>query len=323
MANQHKRWTESDQQYLINNYYSKTLRQISEDLGFNISTICNKAKKIGLSTTNFQWTPEQIDYIKENYMCKTYKEMAKHLKKSTTTIAVKLKELNLRGIKAKTRNWSNEEITILKNNIDSKSYEAIAKLIGRTTQSVIRKANDLGIIDVLSKGFYKLKKDQINFILANYDKMTDTQMAIKFGVNESSIVSIRRKYDIKKTGNEVKGPTSIETFMINLLTKLDVDFIFNEYLGEYRPDFQMIGTKILIEVNGDYFHCNPYLYKDGPKDEIQIKHVLRDYYKKCYYLSQGYKIVTVWEREINEDQDKVKNKIAAVLSQKLQETQDY
>lgn len=67
------------------------------------------------------------------------------------------------------------------------------------------------------------------------------------------------------------------------------------------------------EVQGDYFHCNPYIYEDGPKDEVQIKHIIRDYYKKCYFLSKGYKIIEIWELEINQNLENVKNKIKSAV----------
>lgn len=105
----------------------------------------------------------------------------------------------------------------------------------------------------------------------------------------------------------MSGPTYIEQFVMDILDECKIDYIYNKNLGPYKPDFQIINTNIIIEVQGDYYHCNPLVYGDGPKDEIQIKHVLRDYYKKCYFLSRGYKIIEIWELDINKNPDKVKN----------------
>lgn len=48
-------------------------------------------------------------------------------------------------------------------------------------------------------------------------------------------------------------------------------------------------------------------------NKFLIKHVLRDYYKKCYYLSQGYYILELWEHDINHNPKGVIENITAVL----------
>ena len=56
---------------------------------------------------------------------------------------------------------------------------------------------------------------------------------------------------------------------------------------------------------------------------IQIKHIIHDYYKKCFYLSNGYKYLEIWENEINQNPKKVKEKIkSAVYGQDLQKSID-
>ena len=39
----------------------------------------------------------------------------------------------------------------------------------------------------------------------------------------------------------------------------------------------------------------------------------QDYYKKCYYLSRGYILLEIWESEINNCPEDVKNKIKSAV----------
>lgn len=311
--NQFKQWSEEDNKFLVENYNKMSYREIAEILNRAESTISLKAKKLGLNKSRSKWNEEEVQYLKDNYMFKTYKQIADELGKSTTAIAEKLKALDLRGKKSKCTNWSEYEDNFLKENVGSLSYSEISKQINRSISSISNRVYEKGLVTPEFKGYFKLKKEQVLFIVANCDKMTDNQLACKFGVAENTIKAIRKRHGITKTGNEVKGPTSIELFVKEQLDNMNVEYIFNEFLGEYKPDFYIKGTKILIEVNGDYFHCNPKIYKDGPKDEVQIKHVLRDYYKKCYYLSQGYYILELWEHDINHNPKGVIENITAVL----------
>ena len=70
-------------------------------------------------------------------------------------------------------------------------------------------------------------------------------------------------------------------------------------------------------MQGDYYHCNPRLYPDGPKNEYQIRYIINDYYKKCFYLSNGYILLELWENDIVNNfqyvQELIKESLSAVL----------
>jgi very-short-patch-repair endonuclease len=64
-------------------------------------------------------------------------------------------------------------------------------------------------------------------------------------------------------------------------------------LGGRVPDFvHNNGKHLAINVNGDYFHKN--------ENEHELK---------SYYTKHGYKLLILWESEINSDWDKVASKI--------------
>ena len=319
--------TEKDCEFIKENYERMTPQELAVELNKGLSTIYVTMTKLGVikwRANGKRWSDKEIEFLKENYKTMKFSDIGIVLNRSTNSISGQLGRLGLKKV-TKNANWTQDELQYLKDNIEKKSYKDIGNHIGRTIQGVRAKALSLDILPKDICNGTKLKKEHINFILANYDKMTDRQIAIKFNVHENSIRDIRKKFNIKKTGTEVSGSTYIENYIKELLNKYNIPYIFNEYLGNYKPDFQIIDANILIEVNGDYYHCNPYIYADGPENEIQIKHVLRDYYKKCYYVSKGYSIIEIWEYDINHNFLLVEKKIkqlTAVLGQNSQKTQD-
>jgi very-short-patch-repair endonuclease len=89
------------------------------------------------------------------------------------------------------------------------------------------------------------------------------------------------------------------------------------HLGNFLFDGHIKNSNILIEVNGDYWHCNPKVYKSGPINQMQKSHIKRDFAKKAFAAKQGYYLVTLWEKDIKENLQKTKewllNKIKSNL----------
>lgn len=308
--------TTEDCEFIKSNYQNMTVKELAEKLNKKPVTIYKTIKKLNLQYENRDgkiWTQKEIDYLSKNYETMTYTEIGYELKRTPKSVMGKAHYLGL--IKSNnSKNWTEEELTYLKENINSKSYDEISKHIHRSISAIYTKVWELQLVPKELKCCRKLKKEQAEFIIANCHKMTDAQLAKRFEVSIEAISALRKKYGIKKNGNETSGPTYIEQFIIDFLEDNKIKYKYNKQLGDYIPDFQINKTKVLIEAQGDYYHCNPYVYPDGPKDEIQIKHVLRDYYKKCYYVSRGYEIIEVWEKDINENPDEIKEYLKTKLA---------
>lgn len=328
MANKYNNdMTDKDIEFLKENYNSMSVSEISEKLNKSKATIYKHITSNNLQFINREgkpWNTEEINFLKSNYKIMSYEDIALKLKRTKKSVQGKCYGLKL--VKSpQSKNWSKEEIEYLKTHVNSETYAEISKHINRSISAIYTKVWELHLIPDELKGCRKLKKEQVDFIIANCDRMTDSQLAAKFQASIEAVSAVRKKYGIKKTGNEVTGPTYIEQFIIDLLDEYKIEYIYNEKLGPYLPDFQIKDTKIILEVQGDYFHCNPFVYPDGPEDEIQIRHVLKDYYKKCYFLSRGYEIIEIWELDINKNSKKVKNiieNISAVYRQNSQKSID-
>ena len=76
-----------------------------------------------------------------------------------------------------------------------------------------------------------------------------------------------------------------------------------------RYDAHIIGTDILIEINGDYWHANPAFYKPGDvlKHPGGVKRVddiwERDREKSIVADLCGYRVIQIWECEIKQSRD--------------------
>lgn len=318
-THQRQVWSEEKIEFLKENIHKYTYKELAKELKISYSSVAAKALELGLTTPYKQshmWTEEEERFLKENYRTMTMTEMKIKLKRSKSAISGKLRCMGLRRIN-RSIPWTIEDIDFIKENYEKMSYEELASHLNRTVNAVRNKAVEFNLTSK-SLRRTKLLDHQVKFIIEHYLEYTDKELAIMFDVSIEAIAAVRKQNHLKKTGNEVKGCTYIEKIIKDCLDEFEINYIFNEFLGDYRPDFYIPNANLIIEVNGDYFHCNPYLYPNGPKDEIQVNHVLKDYYKKCYYLSRGYRMLTIWEKEINDNLDEVKQKIeSAVLNRNI------
>lgn len=203
MANKYNNdMTENDIEFLKNNYSNMTVKELSEKLNKSCSTIYKHIVSNNLQFENREgkpWTEEEIKYLKDNYKEKTYEDIALHLKRTKQSVQGKC--YGLRLIKnPQAKNWTKEELDYLKENVNSKSYSEISKHINRSINAIYTKVWELQLIPKELKGSRKLKKEQVDFIIANCDKMTDSQLAAKFQASIEAVSAVRKKYGIKKLG---------------------------------------------------------------------------------------------------------------------------
>ena len=99
--------------------------------------------------------------------------------------------------------------------------------------------------------------------------------------------------------------SSLESKIAMLLTKLHIPFETQYVISNKRYDFLISNTKILIEVNGDYWHCNPIFYKEDdiinmPSGKIKVSEIWnKDIKKRKIAEDMGFKVVYIWENEFN------------------------
>lgn len=297
-------WSENEDRLLKEKYRLLSIEEMLKLLPERTKrSVRQRACK--LKITKDDWSEEEVLFLKEHYLTKSYVWIGEQLNRPKSGVQQKAKQLGLK--KVKNANWSKEEIDFLKENFNSMMYDDIQKHLKRSMSSIYNKVWELGLSSKDDK-YKKLKYNQRLYILNNCHKMTDQQLADMFGVSSDAIRDLRIKNGIKKTPNSPSNKKTYPEQLVNdYLEELGVEFVYNEQLGPYYPDFKL-SKSVVIEVQGDYFHCNPKLYPEGP-NASQIEYIVKDYYKKCFYESNQITVLYIWEDEILNDWHNVKEKI--------------
>ena len=71
---------------------------------------------------------------------------------------------------------------------------------------------------------------------------------------------------------------------------------------------------MIIEYDGDFWHCNPEKYPDGPKYDYQVKHIEKDKIKNTYCKENNIGILRIWESEFKNNREYVFSKIKKIIS---------
>lgn len=119
--------------------------------------------------------------------------------------------------------------------------------------------------------------------------------------------NIKTKTQRKRKHPEYGTSKLEEKFAKNFLDKLGVKYIYQfkaESIGRYY-DFMVLGNeehpykKIIIEIQGSYWHADPRLYEEKDLNAIQKKDKKIDEYKKKWCSKNGIPLLYVWELDIN------------------------
>jgi very-short-patch-repair endonuclease len=119
--------------------------------------------------------------------------------------------------------------------------------------------------------------------------------------SESSIKKMRNStvrrwesglFSFKKTSIERK----VELWLEENLYK----YIYQYSINGFVADFACPKTKVVIECQGDFFHCNPKINKYAePVYAVQKRNIYRDQIKRKVYSENGWLLIELWESEIN------------------------
>lgn len=113
--------------------------------------------------------------------------------------------------------------------------------------------------------------------------------------------------------NDSRDETKIERMIREWLENNNVKFKQEcGFLKKYFVDFYLPEYKIIIEANGDYWHCNPQIYdidnNDSSKKRLNEQQNAKqpwvyDKKRKEELESYGYKVYVLWESDIHNDLD--------------------
>jgi G:T-mismatch repair DNA endonuclease (very short patch repair protein) len=98
-------------------------------------------------------------------------------------------------------------------------------------------------------------------------------------------------------------------------------FVSEEVFHGFIPDEINHKLKIIIEVYGDLYHCNPIKYKNPNVFVPAIQRTVGEQWKRdekrlASYLRNGYTVVIVWENEIRKRLDEAVEKVKLEIERK-------
>ena len=119
-------------------------------------------------------------------------------------------------------------------------------------------------------------------------------------------------------GNGLAQSIIAKEFFKRLISKAKIrKYQFEYQLGRYSFDFRY--GNVFIEFNGDYWHCNPKIYQPNFYNKVNKKTAYeiwsRDKRKLNLATKKGYKVITIWESDFNQDPEKTIQKCIEFINE--------
>jgi very-short-patch-repair endonuclease len=111
-------------------------------------------------------------------------------------------------------------------------------------------------------------------------------------MSDSAIKNILKSGKVKRSKLEYKFETLLELLQIHFQHSFYISSIKKIY-DFYLPDYN-----ILIEIDGDFWHCNPIKHSE-PVCKTQEINIINDKFKTEWAQTNGYKLLRFWENDIN------------------------
>lgn len=174
---------------------------------------------------------------------------------------------------------------------------------GKTQEEIFGDMNSPKRIKAISEARKKrFKSGEYDHILNYVSKKRSKDIIKKISKTK------KKQWETGNIGKKKYRPSKLEKTFSNILDLLDIKYQGSFYAPPIKAfyDFYIPNTKILIEVDGDFWHTNPLKYPDGPKAKCQIKNQFRDQEKTQWAKENGYKLLRFWEYDINNNIKQVK-----------------
>jgi G:T-mismatch repair DNA endonuclease (very short patch repair protein) len=179
--------------------------------------------------------------------------------------------------------------------------------------------NNFSNIDVrnlaLSKIDYKkVRETMINNMMKNYGNHITNPTQLDYVREKLSNAQKNRLANM--TSDELRKMTEPARSAVNyissqeiriqsILNDMNISYTANGFLYSYNWDF-IFKNKVIIEVQGDFWHGNPNRYKKGDilLNGLTVDMVWeKDYRKKTKVEAHGYTVYYLWETDINNMDD--------------------
>lgn len=310
-------WTVEEEEILKQYYNSYSVEELIKRF-FPDKKKCNinkKKKELGLVVTNkftngtFYWTQDKIDLLYNVYPNMNSEEFHA-LYFSDISLSNMYAECNKLGIKKSkefSSGWTNAEIELCKELYLDKTVliEDICLACNKGPKQIEYMANKvLGLtrraefsddeIEILKEKYPHMSTEDLVPILK--DK-TASQID-RFAHNELKLFKTKdyiRMATLDGTRNSLQ-PSSVQAAINNLLDDMKISFEEEYDIKYYLVDCYLTDYHLMIEVQGDFWHCSPLLNKNS----VGIKNnVVKDKRKHTYIKNKyGVEVLYLWEGDI-------------------------
>lgn len=310
-----RKWSQEEINYVITHYPTEDTNLILERFGRSRSSLEKLVAKYGLKKNNnnlYDLSNEDINYIQENYQTLSQLDLSKRFGLSQNQMRYLFSTLGLKKHQA----WSENEDDFLRKNWLTKSDYEVAECLSRTYSSVLKRRNKLGLKRYReTRIIYNISernwtKEDESFLKGYYKVYPIGKLAESLNRSESAI---RNK--VNRLGlTDPRFSTQPEKEAEIILEELQQIYVSQLPIGIYIIDQYIPNKNIAIEVHGDFWHCNPKVYPNGPVSVIQERNIANDKKKKSYLQSVGISVIYVWEYDIVNNRDKVKEFLYSSLN---------
>lgn len=119
-------------------------------------------------------------------------------------------------------------------------------------------------------------------------------------------IPVKNKQQKKKRAHAKYGTSKLEErFARDFLDKLGIEYVYQFEAKSIKRffDFYIPDCNVLIEIDGDFFHSYGLVYEQ--MSPMQKKNKRVDEQKDHWALINGYKLIRIWEHDINKHQESV------------------
>lgn len=210
-------------------------------------------------------------------------------------------ETHKKAIETQKKNWKEGKY---KGWWEDKTPETIAKIEGIKTKLKNDKERGKKITEKL-KGVPKTEESKRKLSETQKKRFKDNPN-LKEKQSKKRIAWLKSKQSSKKSKIEIKFEV--------LLSLLDITFICQYEFKNRLFDFYIPKNNILIEVDGDFFHCNPNTKHSEVIYETQLLTKKNDEFKNKLCQNHNITLLRYWEKDINERPEWVISDLKSKLS---------
>lgn len=158
------------------------------------------------------------------------------------------------------------------------------------------------IIKNYKNWYSKLSEDEYNEwrkkMSDGNKKLMNSNPIFYSGIKRKAAISSHISQFYKKEMNK------IEKIVYDYIINMGLNIKFSVILGRHQYDFGIKDKRILIEIDGDYWHSNPKLFNidgtDGKRkiNNTQLGKIKKDVIKTNFALKHNFKLIRIWEDEV-------------------------